>query len=152
MESMRSTRGFGLIELMVTLVVASLLLAVAVPGYNQYTNRAKVAAAIGDIGKLSMAIEQYRLRNQDRIPQSLSDLGVEVPLDPWDRPYAYLHIPSAKKADLRKDGRLNPLNTDFDLYSLGKDGVSAGPVSARKSHDDILRANNGSFIGLGEEY
>ena len=149
---MRSSEGFGLIELMVTLVVASLLLAVAVPGYNQYTQRARVAAAIGEIGKLSMAIEQFRLRNQDRIPLSLAELGIEVPLDPWGRPYEYLHIPSAKKGDLRKDGRLNPLNTDFDLYSLGKDGDTAGPVSATKSHDDILRANNGSFIGLGAEY
>ena len=149
---MRSTRGFGLIELMVVLVVASLLLAVAVPGYNQYTQRARVSAAIGDISKLSLAIEQYRLRNQDRIPLSLDELGIEIPEDPWGRPYEYLHIPSAKKGDLRKDGRLNPLNTDFDLYSLGKDGDSAGPVSAAKSHDDIIRANNGSFIGLGVEY
>ena len=149
---MRSTKGFGLIELMVVLVVASLLLAIAVPSYNQYTQRARVSAAIGDISKLSLAIEQYRLRNQDRIPLSLDDLGIEIPEDPWGRAYEYLHIPSAAKGDLRKDGRLNPLNTDFDLYSLGNDGDTAGPVSAAKSHDDIIRANNGSFIGLGVEY
>ncbi|MDH4073829.1 MAG: prepilin-type cleavage/methylation domain-containing protein, partial [Gammaproteobacteria bacterium] len=52
----------------------------------------------------------------------------------------------------RKDGSLNPLNTDFDLYSAGADGESAGPLSATKSRDDIVRANNGAFIGLGENY
>jgi general secretion pathway protein G len=149
---MRSARGFSLIELMVTLVVASLLLAVAVPGYNQYTQRARVAASIGEISKLSLAIEQFRLRNDDRIPMSLDELGIEIPLDPWGNSYEYLHIPSASTGDLRKDGRLNPLNTDFDLYSRGKDGESAGPVTAAKSQDDILRANNGSFIGLGSDY
>lgn len=53
---------------------------------------------------------------------------------------------------LRKDGKLNPLNTDFDLYSNGRDGDSKGPLSAKASRDDIVRANNGAFIGLGEDY
>lgn len=150
---MCSSRGFGLIELMVVLVVASLLAAVAVPSYNQYTQRARVAAAIGDIGKLSLAIEQFRLRNDDRIPASLDELGIDIPLDPWGRSYEFLHIPSARGlGSVRKDGRLNPLNTDFDLYSRGKDGDSTGPVTAEPSHDDILRANNGAFIGLGSDY
>ena len=53
---------------------------------------------------------------------------------------------------LRKDGKLNPLNSDFDLFSLGKDGDSSGPLSAKASRDDIVRANDGAFIGLGEDY
>ena len=52
----------------------------------------------------------------------------------------------------RKDGNLNPLNTDFDLYSRGQDGDTAGPLSAQSSRDDIVRANNGAFVGLGEDY
>jgi general secretion pathway protein G len=53
---------------------------------------------------------------------------------------------------VRKDGRLNPLNTDFDLFSTGKDGDTTGPLNARASRDDVVRANNGAFIGLGENY
>ena len=79
---------------------------------------------------------------------------MEAPLDPWGRPYEYLNIRTAGpgKGALRKDGKLNPLNTDFDLYSIGKDGMSATPLSAEESRDDIVRANNGAFIGLGEDY
>jgi general secretion pathway protein G len=54
--------------------------------------------------------------------------------------------------DCRKDGKPNPLNSDYDLYSMGADGDSMGPLSATASRDDIVRANNGAFIGLGEEY
>lgn len=148
------SKGFGLLDLVVTLIVASLLAALAIPSYGAFTQRARVAAAIGDIGKLSLAIESHRLRYNDRIPMSLEELGVPVPLDPWGRPYEFLNIPEAGmgKGALRKDGALNPLNTDFDLYSRGRDGESAGPLSAKKSRDDIVRANNGAFIGLGEDY
>jgi general secretion pathway protein G len=79
---------------------------------------------------------------------------MDVPRDPWGRPYVYLNIRAAGPGNsgLRKDGKLNPLNTDFDLYSCGKDGDSIGPLSAKASRDDIVRANNGAFIGLGEDY
>jgi general secretion pathway protein G len=52
----------------------------------------------------------------------------------------------------RKDRRLVPINADFDLYSVGKDGKSASPLTAQSSQDDIIRANNGGFIGLASTY
>ncbi len=153
-EYMARSKGFGLLDLMVTLVIASLLVTLAVPAYEMFISRAKVAKAVGDIGSLSIAIERYRLNNQDRMPASLGELAIDVPLDPWGRPYSYLDIRAAGpgKGGLRKDGKLNPLNSDFDLYSLGRDGESKGPLSAKASRDDIVRANDGAFIGLGEDY
>ncbi len=148
------SNGISLLELMVTLVIASLLLTLAIPGYNGLTLRAKVAKAIGDVGSLSVEIERFRLHNNDRIPDTLDELSMDVPLDPWGRRYEFLNISAAGpgKGGLRKDGKLNPLNTDFDLYSRGKDGESKGPLSAKASRDDIVRANNGDYIGLGEDY
>lgn len=136
------------------LVIASLLVSLAVPGYSAFTDRAKVARAVGDIGSLGLAIEQFRLKHDDRIPLSLAELGVDVSDDPWGRPYEFVNIGAAGPGfgGLRKDGKLNPLNTDFDLYSRGKDGDSTGPLNAKASRDDIVRANNGAFIGLGEDY
>jgi len=147
------SRGFSLIELLVTLVIVALLSSLAVPAYDRYAQRAKVSRAIGEIAAIGVEIERFRLKNNDRIPLTLDELSMQVPVDPWGRPYAFLNIPAAGgKGEVRKDGKLNPLNTDFDLYSVGKDGDSAGPLSAEKSRDDIVRANNGAFIGLGEDY
>lgn len=146
--------GFGFLDLMITLTIAALLAAIAVPTYTGFADRARVARAIGDIGSLSVQIESFRLRNEDQLPNSLADLPIDQPLDPWGEPYEFLNIIDAGngKGAFRKDGKLNPLNTDFDLYSRGRDGSSEGPLSATASRDDIVRANNGAFIGLGEDY
>ena len=52
----------------------------------------------------------------------------------------------------RKDKFQVPLNSTYDLYSLGKDGVSDEPLTAKPSWDDIVRANDGAFIGLATQY
>ena len=150
----RRANGFGLLELMVALVVFSLMAALAVPAYSGFVNRAKVSGAIGDIGSLAIEIERFSVSNNDRLPMTLDELPMEIPLDPWGNEYEYFNIRAAGPGNgpFRKDGNLNPLNTDFDLYSRGADGDSAGPLSAGKSRDDVVRANNGAFIGLGEDY
>jgi general secretion pathway protein G len=52
----------------------------------------------------------------------------------------------------RKDRFLVPINSDFDLYSMGKDGESLGPLTAITSHDDIIRANDGGYYGLASDF
>jgi len=143
-----------LLELMLTLCIVSLLSAVALPMYGAYVERAQVTRAIGDIGSLGVEIEIFRLSNSDRVPSSLVELPKPVPNDPWGRPYFFLNIIDDKpnKGAVRKDGKLNPLNSDYDLYSQGKDGDSKGPLNAKASRDDIIRANNGAYIGLGEDF
>ncbi len=147
-------QGMGLIDLMLAVIIASLLMAVAVPAYDQFIDRARVARAIGDIGSISIAIERFGIKNNSRLPNSLNELLMDVPFDPWGAPYQYLNIVAAGpgKGAFRKDGKLNPLNSDFDLFSVGADGESMAPLSAAASRDDIVRANNGAFIGLGEDY
>ena len=147
-------RGVTIMDLMLTLIIASLLLAVAVPAYDRYTQRAKVSKAIGDIGYISLAIDRFRLRNRDRVPMSLDELNIDIPEDPWGQPYVFLNIidGDSNTGAVRKDGRLNPLNTDYDLYSIGKDGDSSTALNAGPSRDDIVRANDGAFVGLGEDY
>ena len=146
--------GFGLFDLMVTVVIAAMLVSLAVPAYDRAVSRAQIAKAVGEINSLSLAIEQYRLHNKDQMPDALLQLGIDIPLHPCGRPYAYLNIQTAPpgKGSLRKDGKLNPLNSDFDLYSRGRDGASKLPLNAQESRDDIVRANDGAFIGLAEDY
>jgi general secretion pathway protein G len=150
----RKYQGFGLLDLMIAVMILSLLVAVAVPSYKQFVTRAKNARAIGDIGSMSIELDRYRLKNNGTLPNSLNELSMEIPLDPWGAPYQYLNMLTAGpgKGDFRKDGKLNPVNSDFDLWSAGDDGQSSSPLAADVSRDDIVRANNGTFIGLGENY
>jgi general secretion pathway protein G len=45
-----------------------------------------------------------------------------------------------------------PLNSNYDLYSVGRDGVSSPPMNAQNSRDDVVRANDGGFVGLAVNY
>lgn len=147
-------QGFGLVDLMIAVVILSLLTAVAVPSYKQFVVRAKNARAIGDVGSISIQIDRFRLKNNNQLPNSLNELNMDIPLDPWGMPYQYLNIATAGPGvgGLRKDSHMNPLNSDYDLYSSGDDEESRAPLSNALSRDDIVRANNGAFIGLGENY
>lgn len=148
------SHGFSLIELLIALVIAGLLMSLALPAYNGHVERAQIAKAIGDIQGLSLTIDRFRLNNNDRAPDTLAELGIAIPLDPWGREYQYLNIIDGKPStgDVRKDGALNPLNSDFDLYSLGEDGLTQKPLNGANARDDIVRANDGAFVGLAEDY
>jgi general secretion pathway protein G len=60
--------------------------------------------------------------------------------------------PCGNIGQARKDRFLVPINSDFDLYSMGKDGRSVGPLTAQQSHDDIIRANDGGYYGLASNF
>jgi general secretion pathway protein G len=47
---------------------------------------------------------------------------------------------------------MNPLNTDFDLYSSGPDGRTQTQLTANFARDDIVRAGNGSYIGTAQDF
>jgi general secretion pathway protein G len=53
---------------------------------------------------------------------------------------------------IRKDHNLHPLNSEFDLYSMGADGDSKSPLTAKASRDDIIWARDGDFVGLAEDF
>ena len=145
--------GLTLPELLLVLVFLGILTSVAIPTYSQYAERARINQAIAHIRTLDLAIERFRLANDDRIPDTLDELGVEIPLDPWGQPYRFLNFRNASgKGEFRKDRALNPLNTDYDLYSIGADGDTKLPLPPKESHDDVLRANDGVFVGLGKDY
>lgn len=53
---------------------------------------------------------------------------------------------------VRKDRFLAPINTDFDLYSMGPDGDSKSQLNAKASRDDIIRAANGAYFGVASGF
>jgi len=144
-------RGLSLLELLIAVVAIALLAAIAVPSYSSYVDRLNNQAAVNDIAIISQAIDRYYSDNW-RLPVTLADIGQNSRLDPWGHPYQYLNFAFANRGQMRKDRNLVPINSDFDLYSTGKDGSSVPPLTARVSRDDIVRAGNGAFVGLASDY
>jgi general secretion pathway protein G len=145
-------RALTLVELLLAIAILGVLSTLAYAGYQQYFEKARIAQAKVDIRGMEASLERYHVSNA-RFPETLAEAGLAGKLDPWQRPYQYLNVATAKKGDkVRKDHKLHPINTDYDLYSMGKDGQSNAPLTAKPSRDDVIRANNGAFLGLASDY
>lgn len=144
-------RGFNIIELITVLAVLGLLASVALPAYQDYVKKADINAASGHISMISLSISDYKLSN-GTLPADLSTIGMDNFEDPWGQPYEYVNHDTAPPGHRRKDKNLVPINDDYDLYSVGEDGQSTAPLTAAHSKDDIVRANNGKYIGVAEDY
>ena len=55
------SRGYTLVELMITVAVLSILAVIAIPAYQGYISTARQAAARANIEPLRIALEDYRL-------------------------------------------------------------------------------------------
>lgn len=130
---LRLRRAFTLIEMIVVIAIIATLAAVVAPAIFQNVGDAKTSAAKSQIEMLGLALNAYRLDN-DQFPTS--DQGLEalrtmptvgdvprnwrgpyltrvVPADPWGRPYVYV-----------SPGIRNPKS--YDLYTLGRNGIAGG--------------------------
>ena len=125
----RSHCGFTLLELLVVMVIIGLLASYVGPKYFSQIGKSEVKVARSQIDALEKALAQFRL-DVGHFPTSEQGLGAlvaapsgeakwsgpylskAVPPDPWGRPYLYKCCPGE--------------HGDFDLYSLGKEGVAGG--------------------------
>jgi general secretion pathway protein G len=144
--------GFTLIEILIAIAIIGVLVSLGISKYADYRERQRVYQAVTEIGAMSVIISNYML-DAGSPPDTLDQVGAAGNLDPWGRPYQYFNLTSRKgNGQARKDKNLNPLNSDFDLYSVGKDGSSQSSLMAKTSRDDVLRARDGRFIGLATDF
>ena len=144
--------GFSLVELLIVAAMLATLVSIAVPIYARALDSARMAHAIAEIQTLQKEIFLYEMQTGD-LPLTLEDIDRENLTDPWGTPYEYLNFSGVKgKGKLRKDRFLVPLNSRYDLYSKGSDRDSKPPLTAKASRDDIIRANDGSFVGPASEF
>lgn len=150
----RRRSGFTLIELALVGAIAAVLAAIALPSYRGHLESTKVKRAIGEIRMIEAQIAAFEA-DFEALPPFLAAVGADRMRDPWGNPYRYLRIDGPTKipkGKVRKDKNLVPINTDYDLYSVGPDGETAGPLTAKHSRDDVVRANDGAFVGIAADY
>lgn len=130
---LRDKRGFTLIEIMVVIAILALLAALVAPKIIGRSDDAKIADTKVQIKNIETALKLYKLDNGNYpsteqglqalvakptvgiIPKNYRDGGYleskKVPQDAWSNDFGYL-----------SPGE----HGDYDLYSLGADGVKGG--------------------------
>jgi len=148
-------RGFTLIEVFIVIAIIGCISAIALPNYLRYKNNAMIAVAVTDIRMIEKQISLFAFDNDGQLPDSLNDLTTIGTInDPWGNPYEYLRIAGGdvkKMGEMRRNMIDVPVNQDYDLYSMGKDGQSQSSFKVNVSRDDVVRAYDGSYVGLVSE-
>lgn len=143
--------GFTLVEIIFVLAIIGIALIAALPAVERYIERTREVEAVLAIGEMSEKIKSFE-RSSGALPNGLAAVGYGGKLDPWGKPYEYLNLVTGMgNGQARKDKKPSALNSDFDLYSLGKDGLTNASLANSVSRDDVLRARDGAFIGLAAE-
>jgi general secretion pathway protein G len=147
-------RGFTLVELAIAVAIIGVLGALALGQYLAYIERVRVARAVIELKDIAAQLDPIAFEG-GRLPNALADIGLGGRMDPWGRPYQYLKIKGgslASKSKIRKDQFLVPLNSDYDLFSRGRDGLSLPAITSPASLDDVIRGNDGAYLGLAAKY
>jgi len=125
--------GFSLIEIMVVIVIIGLLVAIVAPNVLERADEARIQKVKADFKNIETALKLYKLDNfsyptteqglmalvekptVEPIPRNWKTGGYieHPPEDPWGNAYKYLNPPEFGHGD-------------YDLYSLGADGISGG--------------------------
>jgi general secretion pathway protein G len=151
----RFNKALTLIELLITIAILGTLSAIAVPTYTGYMDKQRNITAIVDIKNIESQIERFNALS-GRPPNDFAEANIPAKNDPWGRPYQYLRIQGVDwngiKHLVRWDKHDKPLNHDYDLYSIGKDGKTDVKLFKQDAFDDILRCNGGTYVGVASEY
>lgn len=131
-QKVRIARGFTLLELLVVMVIIGLLAAYVGPKYFSQVGRSEIRMAQSQIDAFEKALHQYRL-DVGTYPSTENGLAALMvnpnnesrwhgpylsktpPTDPWGHAYVY---------------KFPGDNSEFDLFSQGKDGQLGGEGEA----------------------
>ena len=73
-KTMKSQKGFTLVELLVVVVIIGVLAAIAVPKFTGATDEAKIAKVKADLRTIASAVILYQAKNNGTIPDDVATL------------------------------------------------------------------------------
>lgn len=139
-------------ELMIVVAIIGVLAAIAMPNYLSYVERARHVKVLSELRQIDREVNMFFISNNS-YPLNLAQIGYGNLRDPWGNLYRYLNHDNVRAVNQFRMYRATiPVNNDFDLYSMGPDGRSSLSFNPKVSHDDIVRAANGSYFGRVSDY
>lgn len=151
-QTVKNARGFTLIELIMVMAILGVLSSLAYSSFYGVKNRTMLARAQSEIRNIEKDIYAFA-SEKGSYPASLSDINRQEDLDPWGNRYVY--VPDGNPASDPVGNRMafgRRINTDFDLYSKGGNGVSTDNLDSDESADDVVRGGEGSFTDLAPRW
>ena len=174
--------GLTLLELLIVIAIIGILSGIAIPFYFSQIDKARVIKAIAELDNLQLVIDNFEIdynRLPELLEEVKSD-GLTDPWgNPYrylniasldDNSEGDMDPPGLDKKSngkakgkekndkskgensIRLDPIDDPLNSDYDLYSCGKDGKTAPSINDPFSQDDVVRGRNGAYIGLSTQF
>ena len=131
-----SSLGITLTELVIIVGIVAMLAGLGIPAYNKYRDNARMVQAVADIRTMEHDIYIYEGYNA-KLPDFLDRSARATCGIPGAIPTVPERHAEEGKAVRRFDKLSNPLNADFDLYSMGKDGKTK-QISIRRKALTIL--------------
>jgi general secretion pathway protein G len=141
--------GFTLVELLVCVVILGVLATMVVPAFSSLVNNAKISRCKSELRNLEKDVIAYFI-DRGVMPNDLTVINRGTLRDPWGHLYQYANFANGDPPRLNQF--LLNLNSEFDLFSVGKDGLSQQNITDANSLDDIVRAGDGGWVGLAENY
>lgn len=140
-------RGFTLVELLVVVAIIGILSGIGLSGFGRVRVQARNTRAAAEIRVIEKDINSYAVE-KGTYPPSLAEIGRADLIDPWGHRYEYrLYSPGTMRHYASVDQ-----NLDYDLFSVGSDGDFDPSLLDAKSKDDIVRLNEGRWVGSVANY
>jgi|26BtaG_2_1085354.scaffolds.fasta_scaffold02877_3 type IV pilus assembly protein PilA len=111
-------KGFTLIELMIVVAIIGILAAVALPAYQDYTNRAKMSEVLGFASSGKTAVAEY-FQSEGKVPTSNALAGLA---DATDIKSTYV-----TSVTITKDGAIETLIKGTNVSALDGKKITLTP-------------------------